>query len=175
MDVNNLIFLDESSINTGMTRLYGRAKGKTRIIDYVPDVRFQRLSIMSTIRLDGAMTPHIFKGSLNGERFVKYVSEELAPTLKKGDILVWDNLPVHKIKGVFESIKQRGASILFLPPYSPEFNPIELLWSKVKSYLRKAKARTIDTIESALHSALKTIALLDIKNWFSHCGYVHVL
>jgi len=158
-----------------MTRLYGRAKGKERVIDYVPDVRFQRMSILSTVRLDGAMVPQIFRGSLNGERFVKYITDELAPTLQKGDILVWDGLPVHKVKGVLEPIKAKGASILFLPPYSPEFNPIELLWSKLKSFLRKAKARTIDTLENAIREALKTITLSDIKNWFKHCGYVYVL
>jgi transposase len=174
IDANKLVFLDESSINIGMTRLYGRGKGKARVVDYVPDVRFQRMSILSTVRLNGAMVPQIFQGSLNGERFEKYVAEELAPTLKKGDIVVLDNLTSHKVKGVTDPIKAVGAGVLYLPPYGLEFNPIELLWSKMKVYLRKVKARSIAVLEDAISAALETITPVDILNWFKHSGYVHV-
>jgi transposase len=171
IDIGKLVFLDESSINTGMTRLYGRSKGKSRVVDYVPDVRFQRVSVLSTVRLDGTKVPLIFKGSLNGERFAEYVAKMLAPTLKKGDVVVLDNLTSHKVKGVTDPIIAAGARVLFLPPYSPEFNPIELMWSKLKAYLRKAKARSIEVLETAIDSALKTITLTDILNWFRHSGY----
>jgi transposase len=175
LDPQRLIFLDESSINTGMTRLYGRSQNGKRIYDYVPDVRFQRTSIVSTLRLDGEMVPLTFKGSLNGERFGEYVKEYLAPTLREGDIVFWDGLQAHKNKEAREAVLAAKAKIIYLPPYSPEFNPIELMWSKVKAYLRKVKARTIDALETAIAEALKTVTLADIANWVKHCGYVHVL
>jgi transposase len=171
IDASKLVFLDESSINTGMTRLYGRSQGKTRVVEYVPDVRFERTSIVSTIRLDGTMTPCAFRGSMNGERFVEYIKNNVAPTLKQGDILALDNLKAHKVKGVSEAIEAVGANVLYLPPYSPEFNPIELMWSKMKANLRKTKARSFEAIERAIETALKTVSLTDTANWFSHCGY----
>lgn len=171
LNVNKLVFLDESSINLGMTRLYGRAPTNERVNDYVPDVRFQRTSILSTIRLDGTQLPIIFEGTLNGKLFKKYVDEILSPTLSVGDVVILDNSSVHKAKGVLDSITAQGAVVLFLPPYSPDFNPIEMLWSKIKSILRKAKARTPETLVDALKYALSCITLEDVKNWFEHDGY----
>ena len=172
LDISKLVFLDESSINLGMTRLYGRAPTNERINDYVPDVRFQRTSVLSTIRLDGSQLPLIFDGTLNGKLFKKYVDEFLAPSLSEGDIVILDNSSVHRAKGVLDSITIRGAVALFLPPYSPDFNPMELLWSKIKTILRKAKARTPDLLIDALNHALASITLVDIENWFSHDGYI---
>jgi len=171
LDVTKLVFLDESSINTGMTRLYGRAKGKKRVVEYVPDVRFQRTSILSTIRLSDKMCPMIFKGSLNGELFKKYITDLLVPTLSIGDIVVMDNLQSHKVSGIVAAIEAAGAKVLYLPPYSPDLNPIELMWSKVKAYLRKRKARTLEVLNEAINEALKTITQTDLKNWFAHDGY----
>ena len=171
MKTKNLIFLDESSINLGMTRLYGRAKSNQRIYDYVPDVRFKRKSILSGIGLRGVVAPLVFDGSLNGEVFVKWVSEMLCPLLNKGDIVVMDNLSSHKVKGVSEAITECGAKIVYLPPYSPDLNPIELMWSKMKSILRKLKARTAENFDSAVCLALDSISLIDISNWFKHDGY----
>ena len=171
LNVNKLVFLDESSINLGMTRLYGRAPTNERVNDYVPDVRFQRTSILSTIRLDGTQLPIIFEGTLNGKLFKKYVDEILSPTLSVGDVVILDNSSVHKAKGVLDSITAQGAVVLFLPPYSPDFNPIEMLWSKIKSILRKAKARTPETLVDALKYALSCITLEDVKYWFEHDGY----
>jgi len=114
-----------------MTRLYGRALKSQRVNDYTPDVRFERTSIISTIRLNGTQSPFMFKGTLNGEVFTIYVKYVLAPTLMAGDIVIMDNLSVHKAKGALEAIYQRGAAVIFLPPYSPDFNPIELGWSKI--------------------------------------------
>jgi transposase len=170
-DPKKLVFLDESSINTGMTRLYGRSQDGKRIYDYVPDVRFQRTSIVSTLRLDGEMVPLTFKGSLNGERFAEYVKVHLAPTLREGDIVFWDGLQAHKNAEAREAVLSVGARIIYLPPYSPEFNPIELMWSKVKAHLRKVKARTLEALEKAITEALKTVTLSDIANWFKHSGY----
>jgi len=171
MDSNFLVFIDESSINIGMTRLFGRAFGETRVVDYVPDVRFDRVSVLSSIRLDGTLVPLTFKGTLNGKLFLSYVTECLTPTLKAGDIVIMDNASPHKVKGVTEAIEQRGAFVLYLPTYSPDLNPIELMWSKIKSYLRKVKARTIDSLYDALKDAFNLISTDNIKGWFSGSNY----
>jgi transposase len=154
-----------------MTRLYGRAPANERVNDYVPDVRSQRTSILSTIRLDGTQVPFIFDGTLNKELFKAYVDEFLSPSLSEGDIVILDNSSVHKAKGVLDSITDRGAIALFLPPYSPDFNPIEMLWSKIKALLRRLKARTPETLVDALNYALSCVTLKDIANWFKYDGY----
>ena len=171
MDVNKLIFLDESGINTGMTRLYGRSSDGERVIDYIPDVRFERTSILSSIRANGEMVPLVFEGALNGELFKEYVSQCLAPTLHKGDIVIMDNLSSHKVRGVIDPIIAAGASVVYLPPYSPDLNPIEMMWSKMKAYLRKVKARTKESLEAAVAEALNHITKADILAWFSEDGY----
>lgn len=171
LDVGKLVFLDESSINCGMTRLYGRALKNERVNDYVPDVRFERTSIISTIRLNSQQAPLVFKGTLNGVVFRAYAEQILAPTLQPGDIVIMDNGSSHKVSGALDPIYAAGASVLFLPPYSPDFNPIELSWSKMKSVLRKLKPRTYDELMLALEIALNSFTLEDIQNWFQHDGY----
>lgn len=171
LDPNKLIFLDESSINCAMTRLYGRAFTNERVNDYVPDVRFERTSILSSIRLNGDTVPLIFKGTLNGELFGAYIKQFLAPTLREGDIVIMDNCSSHKTKGVLQPILDAKASVLFLPPYSPDFNPIEMSWAKMKSVLRSLKPRAYDELMPALQIALNSFSLNDIINWFAHDGY----
>jgi transposase len=166
------VFVDECSVNCGMTRIYGRAYKSERINDYVPDIRFERTSLISSIRLNGEQAPFMFKGSLNGEVFSIYIREILAPTLKEGDIVVIDNLSVHKVTGLLEPIYQKGATVMFLPPYSPDMNPIELSWSKLKSILRKLKPRSFDDLVIAMKIALESITESDIVGWFKHDGYV---
>jgi transposase len=153
MDINKMVFLDESGINTGMTRLYGRSSSNERVIDYIPDVRFERTTILSSVRANGEMVPLVFKGALNGQLFKAYISQCLAPTLHEGDVVIMDNLTSHKVEGVIDPIIAAGASVIYLPPYSPDFNPIEMMWSKVKTYLRKVKARTSEFLETALAEA----------------------
>ena len=155
-----------------MTRLYGRAPANERINDYVPDVRFQRASILSTVRLDGTQVPLVFNGTLDGKLFKKYAEDFLAPTLSSGDILLLDNSSVDRAKDVLDSIIERGVTVLFLPPYSSDYNPIEMLWSKMKSFLRKRKARTHYALMEAINEALNNISLDDISAWFKHNGYV---
>jgi transposase len=155
-----------------MTRLYGRAPKDERVNDYVPDVRFDRLSVLSTIRLDGTQIPLIFNGTLNGKLFKLYVDECLAPALRPGDIVILDNSSVHTAKGVLDALTRVGATALYLPVYSPDLNPIEMMWSKMKSILRKIKARTPDTLIEALNLALESVTLDDIKAWFEHDGYI---
>ena len=163
MDSSKLVFLDETGINTGMTRLYGRAPGGERVVEYIPDVRFERTSILSSVRLDGTIVPLAFEGALNGDMFLGYIEQFLAPTLQKGDIVIMDNLSSHKVKGIEEAIEARGAYILYLPAYSPDLNPIEQMWSKVKAYLRKVKARTVDALYDAIKDALNLISQSDIQ------------
>jgi transposase len=171
LDIDKLVFLDEASINCAMTRLRGWGDKHTRVVDYVPDARFERTSILATVRLSGVTAPITFKGTLNGDLFALYVKYVLAPTLNVGDVVFLDNLSSHKVDGVLDPIYERGAYVWFLPAYSPDFNPIELVWSKVKSVLRRLKARTFEELQKALKTALDAITLIDIKNWFKHDGY----
>jgi transposase len=171
MDGGSLVFIDESSINIGMTRLYGRACGEERVIDYVPDVRYDRVSILSSMRLDGTLVPLTFKGTLDGQLYITYIEQFLAPTLRKGDIVIMDNASPHKVKGVVSAIEEKGAFVLYLPTYSPDLNPVEKLWSKIKTHLRSVKARTIEALYPALRDALDAITVDDIKAWFLDAKY----
>jgi len=171
MEIDKLVFLDESGTNTGMTRLYGRSLSNERVVDYTPDVRFEQTSILSSIRANGDMVPLVYEGALNGELFKTYVVECLIPTLSKGDIVIMDNLTSHKVAGVVDSIIAAGAKVVYLPPYSPDFNPIEMMWSKIKAYLRKVKARTKELLEKAIAQALSLVTTSDILAWFAECGY----
>ena len=154
-----------------MTRLYGRALKHERVIEAVPDTRFHRTTILSSVRLDGTTIPFVFEGALNGDIFQVYVKQMLAPSLKPGDIVVMDNLSSHKVSGIVEAIEAVGASVMFLPPYSPDLNPIELMWSKIKAVLRKLKIRAKELLDDAIARAFDLIAVSDITNWFSHDGY----
>jgi transposase len=171
MEIDKLIFLDESGTNTGMTRLYGRGPSDERVVDYTPDVRFERTSILSSVRANGDMVPMVYDGALNGELFKAYIVQFLVPTLSEGDIVIMDNLSSHKVAGVVEPIIAAGAKVVYLPPYSPDFNPIEMMWSKLKAYLRKVKARTKVLLEKAIAEALKLVSTIDILGWFAECGY----
>jgi len=170
-DSSHLVFLDECGVNTGMTRLYGRGPTNERVVDAVPDVRFHRTTVLSSVRLDGTTVPCVFEGALNGEMFRKYVQEFLASTLKPGDIVIMDNLTSHKVGGIMETIEATGARVMFLPPYSPDFNPIELMWSKIKAILRKLKVRTKELLQDAIAFAIEAISSSDVSGWFSHDGY----
>lgn len=171
LDASRLVFLDESGVNTGMTRLYGRAVKHERVTEAVPDMRFHRTTILSSVRLDGTTIPFVFEGALNGDIFRIYVTLLLAPSLRPGDIVVMDNLSSHKVSGIVEAIKAVGASVVFLPPYSPDLNPIELMWSKVKAILRKLKIRAKEKLDDAIAFALSCVSASDISGWFKHDGY----
>jgi transposase len=171
LDPARLVFLDESGVDTGMTRLYGRAASYNRVREVMPDTRFHRTTIVSSVRLDGTTIPMVFEGALNGETFRVNVTQMLAPSLKPGDIVIMDNLSSHKVSGISEAIEAAGASILYLPPYSPDLNPIELMWSKIKAVLRKLKARSKDLLDAAIVRAFDSVSCADILAWFSHDGY----
>ena len=172
LDVSKLKFLDETSVNAGMTRLYGRAPTNERVNDYVPDVRFERTSIIAALGLDDVSAPMMFKGTLNGDFFGGYVKHVLAPTLVPGDIVIMDNCSAHKTLGVLDPIYDKGATVMFLPEYSPDLNPIELMWSKIKSILRKLKPRTAEELLNAVGQALDLVTYDDIVGWFEHHGYI---
>jgi len=130
LDVGQLVFLDECGVNLAMTRLYGWGERCVRVVDYVPDTRFERSSILATVRLSGVNAPITFKGTLNGDIFALYVKYVLAPTLNAGDVVLMDNLSSHKVDGVLNPIFEHGTFVWFLPVYSPDLNLIELMWSR---------------------------------------------
>lgn len=171
LDIERLVFLDESGVNTGMTRLYGRAAKHERVIEAVPDTRFHRTTILSSVRLDGTTVPFVFEGALNGDIFRAYITRLLVPSLKEGDVVIMDNLSSHKVEGIVEAIEAVGASVMFLPPYSPDLNPIELMWSKIKAILRKLKIRSKELLDDAIAFAFNCVSTSDISGWFKHDGY----
>ncbi len=166
-----LKFLDEMGSNLALTRLYGRAAPGERIAEGVPQNYGENVTTVAAIGHGGVQAPMTVNGAVDGEVFLSYVREVLVPTLSEGDIVVMDNLRAHKVAGVAEAIEARGARLEYLPPYSPDLNPIEKCWSKVKTALRKAKARTREALEAALKAALLTITEADARSWFTHCGY----
>ena len=171
LPVDKLVFLDESGVNIDMVRRYGRAKNKNRVNDYAPVNTPKKTTLVSSVRLDGTQAYEFFQGSLNGKNFLSYVKNTLIPTLKKGDIVVMDNLSCHKVKGVKEAIEEAGASVLYLPPYSPDFNPIEMMWSKIKVLLRNRKTDTPELLHSVISDAFSSISVSDISGWFTASGY----
>lgn len=171
MHAASLVFLDESGVNTNLTRRYGRAKGKARVKDSAPLNTPKATTIVSSVRLDGTTVRKFLSGAMNGSMFLDYIQNELVPSLHVGDLVIMDNLRCHKIKGIKEAIQQTGAQLLYLPPYSPDFNPIEMMWSKLKAILRKVKARTVDTLLTALPKVFQTVSVSDIMGWFRESGY----
>ena len=174
MDQNRLVFLDESGVNLNMTRRYGRAIGKARVYDYVPLNTPRNTTLLSSIRIeDAAMVHKEISGALNGVIFLEYIRNDLAPTLRQGDIVIMDNLRVHKVAGVRQTIEEKGATVLYLPPYSPDLNPIEMLWSKIKAFLREQKARDAAILLDKIQEAYDKVSLQDILGWFAAAGYMH--
>ena len=170
--VKRLKFIDESGAHLGLTRLFGRAAPGQRIVEATPGYSGSHYTVVATLGWKAVTAPWIFEGALNRLAFEAYVRSQLLPTLRRSDIVILDNLSAHTSETIRQLIEARGARLQFLPPYSPDFNPIELCWSKVKAALRAAKARTLDALLAALAKALRSISLTDIQDWFAHCGYV---
>ena len=169
--LSRLKFLDEAGSNLAMTRLYGRAAKGERVIESVPQNYGENITILATLGLSGITAPMTINGAVDGSVFKVYVEEVLCPTLREDDVVVMDNLPAHKVSGIRELIESKGAKLIYLPPYSPDMNPIEKCWSKIKTYLRKAKARTRAELEKAFREALLLITEEDAVGWFKSCGY----
>ena len=170
-DVRNLIFIDESGFQDNMTRLYGRIIGGERLNESAPGGTWNTTTMISSISFDGSLAAMTIRGATDAEVFKTYVSKILCPTLRENNIVIMDNLRAHKVIGIRELIEDTGAILLYLPPYSPDFNPIEKMWSKIKSILRKMKARSKEDINAALTAAFKEITSSDARGWFESCGY----
>jgi transposase len=154
-----------------MTRLYGRVLGGQRLVDSAPHGHWCTTTILSSIRLDGTTAAMVIEGPTDTAVFRAYVENVLIPTLRPGDIVALDNLSPHKQPEVIAVLEHAGAQVWSLPPYSPDFNPIEKMWSKIKAHLRKIKARSPPMLLRAISSALRTITASDAEGWFNHCGY----
>ena len=154
-----------------MTRLCGRAVRGERVYDFAPHGHWCTTTMISSIRSDGSTACMAVDGSTTGEVFRAYVEYVLVPTLRPGDIVILDNLASHKNKAALELIEQAGAKARFLPAYSPDFNPIEKMWSKIKQILRSLKARTQEALLAAIATALKCVTQEDALGWFASCGY----
>ena len=171
--IDRLVFLDESGAKTNMTRRYGRSLRGQRCHFLVPHGHWQTTTMISAIRCSGVIleSTMVFDGPTDGMIFRGYVERCLAPALTPGDVVVMDNLSAHKVEGIEQAIESRGATLVYLPPYSPDFSPIEQCWSEVKTWLRKDKARDAEALDKAIVDALGEVTKSDAKGWFQHCGY----
>lgn len=166
------MFIDESGFNTSMTRLRARAPKGERAYGQVPRNRGKNQTLIASITLEGGMGAALaIKGATDAELFESYVKDFLAPTLEDGQVVVLDGLGAHRTERVRELIEATGAELLFLPSYSPDLNPIEEAFSKIKSIVRKTGARTREALDEAISQAMSAITLKDVAGWFSHCGY----
>lgn len=169
--VHRLVFVDESGANTKMTRLRGRALGGRRLVGRIPCGNYQTSTLISGIRLQGPCAPWLFEGPMNGEMFLAWVEQGLGPSLRPGEVVILDNLATHKIRGVREAIQARGACLLYLPPYSRDFNPIEPMWSKIKQVLRSHAPRNDEQLLLAAKAAFQSISLPDCRGFFFSAQY----
>jgi transposase len=165
------VFVDESAVNTAMTRRYGRAPRGERAHDSAPRNYGTHTSVIGAMGLRGLVATLAVEGAVDAEVFNAYAERVLGPRLRRGDVVVLDNLTAHRASRVEQVAEARGAQVLWLPPYSPDYSPIEQCWSKIKSHLRGAKARTREHLEEALAAALRLVTKADIRGWFKHCGY----
>lgn len=166
-----LKFLDESGVTTQMTRLWGRAPKGQRVAEARPEGHWRVLTTLGAMSLAGMVATMTVESATDGDVFEAFLEQVLCPQLKQDDVVVMDNLSVHKVERVRELIEGAGARLLYLPPYSPDLNPIEKAWSKFKQFLRSAKARTAEALDQAVTQALTTITAENAAAWFRHCGY----
>jgi transposase len=167
-----LVFIDETGASTKMARRHGRAKRGERLVMAVPHGHWKTTTFLAALRHDRIDAPCVIDGPMNGELFLAYVEQFLAPTLSVGDIVVMDNLPAHKVTGVAEAIAARGAELRYLPPYSPDLNPIEQMFAKLKALLRKAAARSIDLLWDTIGLLLDAFSPTECANYLRNSGYV---
>jgi transposase len=172
MTVENLVFIDETWASTSMTRRYGRAPRGQRCIGSAPHGHWKTTTFVGALRHDRLTAPMVSGEPMDGEMFLAWVRQFLCPTLQPGDIVVLDNLSSHKVAGVRQAIEEAGARLLYLPPYSPDFNPIEKFFAKLKALLRKAAKRSIDDLWKEIKQILDNIDPNECSNFFTSCGYV---
>jgi len=171
LDPGKLVFVDETGASTKMARLYGRAKRGRRVVGRIPWGHWKTVTFVAGLRLDGFTAPFVVDCAMNGAIFVEYLRQCLAPSLRPGDIVIIDNLPAHKREEVREIIEAAGATLRYLPPYSPDFNPIEQSFAKLKAHLRKAKERTVPALYDRIGKALDSFEPTEFRNYFRKSGY----
>jgi len=171
LDPTRLVFIDETAASTKMARRYGRAPLGERCRAAVPHSHWKTTTVTAGLRLTGIAAPMVLDGPMTGEAFRAYVEQVLVPELAAGDVVVMDNLPAHKVGGIREAIEQAGATLLYLPPYSPDFNPIEMAFAKLKALLRAAATRTIPNLWDAIAHAIQQFTTNECRNYFATAGY----
>jgi transposase len=170
-DPARLVFIDETSTNTAMVRLRGRCPRGIRLIDHVPHGHWKTITFIAGLRRRAMVAPFVLDGPMNATSFMAYLKRCLAPSLKRGDIVMMDSLPVHKVAGVREVIEAAGARLRYLPKYSPDLNPIEQAFSKLKAHLRKAAERTIPRLSRRIGALTAKFSPQECANYFRHAGY----
>ncbi len=171
LDPKKLVFIDETGANTKMTRRYGRAPVGQRVVGRVPHGHWKTTTFVAAMRADGLTAPMVIDGAMNGDLFVAYTQQVLAPTLRPGDVVVLDNLASHKRVAAVRAIEGAGCTVAYLPPYSPDYNPIELAFAKIKAKLRAAELRTIDKVEDFFGTAHDAFTNDECRNYIRHAGY----
>ena len=171
LDPTRLVFIDETGASTKMARLWGRARRGQRCRAAIPHGHWKTTTFTAGLRLEGLTAPMVLDGPMTGVAFLAYVEQVLVPTLAPGDVVILDNLPAHRVSGVREAIEAAGATLLFLPPYSPDFNPIEQAFAKLKALLRKAAARTIEDLWIAIAEVIELFTPTQCANFFANSGY----
>jgi transposase len=171
LDPARFVFVDESGVTRSMTRRYGRAPKGERVYGSVPLGHWDVTTLIGALALDGIRASFTVDSAADTDVFHAFVEQALLPTLRPADVVIWDNLPAHKAPELKAILESAQATLLPLPPYSPDFNPIEQCWSKVKEFLRAAEARTEEALQQAIAEAFATITASDARGWFQHCGY----
>jgi transposase len=171
LDPEKLVFIDETWAKTNMTRTHGYAPRGQRLVELVPHGHWHTTTFVGALRVDGFIAPMVVDGAINGDLFRVYVQKVLVPELRRGDVVIWDNLASHGVTGVRSAVEQAGCQLLFLPPYSPDLNPIESAFSKLKYLLRKAAERTVEGLWTTVGRLLDQFPPDECRNYFRHCGY----
>jgi transposase len=170
-DARQYVFLDESGVTTDLLRRYARSLRGLRTSDHTPCSHWQAHTVVAALRVTGVTAPAVFDGPIDNDSFLAYIEQVLVPTLRPGDVVVLDNLSAHKQPEVRAAITQVGAALRFLPPYSPDFNPIEHAFAKLKAFLRAARPRTFDDVAALVATAIERFTAIECANYIRHCGY----
>jgi len=171
LDASKLVFIDETWFRTDMTPLRGWAMRGRRLMAKAPGGHWKTTTLVAGLTMQGLIAPVVLDGPMNGDAFIAYVEQFLAPSLKPGDIVIMDNLPAHKVTGVADAIEVVGAELLYLPPYSPDLNPIEMSFAQIKALVRRGKHRTVENLWDAIGNATSEITPPQTQNYFAHIGY----
>lgn len=170
-EAGRYVFIDECGVTTDLLRRYGRSPRGVRLHDHTPCRHWTTTTVVAALRADGLTAPAVFDGPLDSDSFEAYIEQVLVPTLRPGDVVVLDNLAVHKHPAARAAIERAGATLRFLPPYSPDLNPIEQVFAKLKAFLRKFKPRCVDDVETLVADAMHLFAPTECQNYVRHCGY----